>query len=352
MKKKIKIGIIVCGRDTEQYHNIISTKNDRSKFKIHVVCDKKKNNLNKFVKLFNCKGYYDYKKMISENSLDIVFVLTPSGSHYQIVKFLLKNKINVLCEKPLTLLLNQTLELEKLAKKNKVILSVAFQNRLNPAVVFLKKCLDEKKLGKIVKASISLLWCRYQNYYEDDWHGSWKMDGGVINQQAIHYIDILRWLFGPVNEVFCYMGNRINRLEAEDTAVATLKFNNGSFGTIEATTAARPVDIHASLSVVGSKGTIVLSGLALNKISRIIGFKNPNKIIKKNSEYIKNGYGKSHYKLINQIIKDVQKNKSSSIIGAGESYKTSALIHAMYSSYEKNKPIKLNSNSTSKRLGK
>ena len=69
--------------------------------------------------------------------------------------------------------------------------------------------------------------------------------------------------------------------------------------------------------------------------------KNPNKIIKKNSEYIKNGYGKSHYKLINQIIKDVQKNKSSSIIGAGESYKTSALIHAMYSSYEKNKPIKL-----------
>ena len=90
----------------------------------------------------------------------------------------------------------------------------------------------------------------------------------------------------------------------------------------------------------------------MNKISRIIGFKNPNKIIKKNSEYIKNGYGKSHYKLINQIIKDVQKNKSSSIIGAGESYKTSALIHAMYSSYEKNKPIKLNSNSTSKRLGK
>jgi predicted dehydrogenase len=352
MKKKIKIGIIGCGRVTEHYHNIISTKIDRSKFKIHVVCDKKKNNLNKFVKLFNCKGYYDYKKMISENSLDIVFVLTPSGSHYQIVKFLLKNKINVLCEKPLTLLLNQTLELEKLAKKNKVILSVAFQNRLNPAVVFLKKCLDEKKLGKIVKASISLLWCRYQNYYEDDWHGSWKMDGGVINQQAIHYIDILRWLFGPVNEVFCYMGNRINRLEAEDTAVATLKFNNGSFGTIEATTAARPVDIHASLSVVGSKGTIVLSGLALNKISRIIGFKNPNKIIKKNSEYIKNGYGKSHYKLINQIIKDVQKNKSSSIIGAGESYKTSALIHAMYSSYEKNKPIKLNSNSTSKRLGK
>ena len=65
----------------------------------------------------------------------------------------------------------------------------------------------------MVKASVSLLWCRYQNYYNDDWHGTWKMDGGVINQQAIHYIDILRWLFGPIEEVFCYMSNRINKLK-------------------------------------------------------------------------------------------------------------------------------------------
>ena len=60
--KKIKIGIIGCGRVAEHYHNILSTKIDQSKFKIHGVCDKKKNNLNKFIKLFSCKGYYDYKK--------------------------------------------------------------------------------------------------------------------------------------------------------------------------------------------------------------------------------------------------------------------------------------------------
>ena len=109
------------------------------------------------------------------------------------------------------------------------------------------------------------------------------MDGGVINQQAIHYIDILRWLFGPVDEIFSYMDNRINKLEAEDTAVASIKFKNGVLGTIEATTAARPIDIHASLSLVGSKGTMVLGGLALNKITRIIGLKNSSHIIKKNS---------------------------------------------------------------------
>jgi len=352
MKRKINIGIIGCGRVAEHYHKILSTKVNKKLYIISAVCDVKKKNLKKFKNIFNCKGYLNYQLMVKENHFDLIFILTPSGNHYQIVKNLLKKKINILCEKPLTLLTKETDELNKLAKKNKVMLCVAFQNRLNPAVVYLKKCIDKKRFGKIVKASVSLLWCRYQNYYNDDWHGTWKMDGGVINQQAIHYIDILRWLFGPVKEVFCYMGNRINKLEAEDTAVATLKFNNDSLGTIEATTAARPVDIHASLSVVGSKGTIVLSGLALNKINRIIGLKNSKKIMNKYSENIENGYGKSHYRLINKIIKNIMNNKISSPIGANESYKTTELIHAMYSSHEQNKPIVINKKIVSKKLGR
>jgi predicted dehydrogenase len=178
------------------------------------------------------------------------------------------------------------------------------------------------------------------------------MDGGVINQQAIHYIDILRWLFGPVKEVFCYMDNRINRLEAEDTAVASLKFKNGALGTIEATTAARPMDIHASLSLVGSKGTIVLGGLALNKITRIIGLNNSSNLIKKYSQNIKNGYGISHFSLINKILKNLSKNIITPPVDAAESYKTTQLIHAMYSSHELNKPIIISDKVKSKKLGK
>ena len=178
------------------------------------------------------------------------------------------------------------------------------------------------------------------------------MDGGVINQQAIHYIDILRWLFGPVDEIFSYMDNRINKLEAEDTAVASIKFKNGVLGTIEATTAARPIDIHASLSLVGSKGTMVLGGLALNKITRIIGLKNSSYIIKKNSQNIKNGYGKSHLTLIISIIKNLRNNIIKAPISANESYKTTQLIHAMYSSHESKKPIKIKNNVRSKKLGR
>ena len=79
--------------------------------------------------------------------------------------------------------------------------TVVFQNRFNKSVRYLKSLIDKNKIGKIVTVSLSLLWCRYQNYYNDKWHGTWLNDGGVINQQAIHHIDVIRYLFGPIKSV-------------------------------------------------------------------------------------------------------------------------------------------------------
>ena len=80
------------------------------------------------------------------------------------------------------------------------------------------------------------------------------------NQQAIHHIDVMNWLIGPVSEVCSVSANQLNKLEAEDTLVGLIKFDNGALA-IEATTAARPIDYEASLSVVGEKGYAVIGGL-------------------------------------------------------------------------------------------
>ena len=92
--------------------------------------------------------------------------------------------------------------LDKIANNNKVICSVVFQNRFNNSIRFLKELIE--KIGKIVSVSLSLLWCRYQNYYNDGWHGTWINDGGVINQQAIHHLDVIRYLFGPIKKFVHY----------------------------------------------------------------------------------------------------------------------------------------------------
>ena len=156
--------------------------------------------------------------------------MTSSGSHFEIAKFLLKKKINVLCEKPLTMTPEKTLFLDKLSKKNHVMCGVVFQNRFNKSIQFLKELVEKKKFGKIVSVSIKLLW--YQNYYNDEWHGKWKDDGGVINQQAIHHVDVMRWLFGPIKSVCAVSSNRLNKLQAEDTMHVLVKFLSGFNGTI------------------------------------------------------------------------------------------------------------------------
>ena len=107
----------------------------------------------------------------------------------------------------------------------------------------------------------------------------------------------------------------MNKLEAEDTAVACFKLKNGGLGTIEATTAARPKDIEASLSLVGSKGSIVIGGIALNKILKVELIKKLKlNMLKKFSERVKNGYGKSHRIILEKTINNLQNNNITPIV--------------------------------------
>lgn len=354
MKKKIKIGVIGLGRVFSHYYNLFS-KNLIKNAKIVSLCDQNLIAGKFYKKFFLVDCFKDYKNPEFYKNLDLVLILTPSGSHFKICEFFLKKKIHVLCEKPLTMLPEKSLELYKLAKKNKVICGVVFQNRFNPSIQLVKKYVEQNEFGKLVNVSISLLWCRYQNYYNDGWHGKWKNDGGVLNQQLIHHLDIMRWIFGPIKKVNCITTKRLNKLQAEDTAAATVKFNNGSLGIIEATTAARPVDLHASLSIVGEKGTAVISGLAMNEIKIWKFIKQSKKkeleIIKKNSEYVSTGYGVSHIRYLNKTFSDLINNKMIPPVDAYEAYLTSNFVHGLYKSSEKQKWIDLSTNPISKYLG-
>ena len=198
-------------------------------------------------------------------------------------------------------------------------------------------------------------WCRKQEYYNDEWHGKWFIDGGVINQQAIHHIDALNWIVGPVQKVCSLSANQLNKLEAEDTLVAALKFANGGLGTIEATTAARPEDFEASISIIGEKGIAEIGGVALNEIKKwkfVEEEKADRDVISKFSQNVPTGMGLSHLTLLKEVLKTLINKKNEPIISAEESLNTTKLIHALYKSDEEKKWIDLRENPVSSRLGK
>jgi len=354
IQKKINIAFVGCGRVANHYKNLMNS-NNLEETKVVGVCDTDLEKAKKFSNKFSENFFDNIDEMLNYKNIDLAIICTPSGMHYSHASILINKGINVLVEKPLTLTVHQSEKLEIMAKEKKVLLNVAFQNRFNPAIQILKKTFLKERFGKIVTSSIRLRWCRYQEYYNDAWHGRWKSDGGVINQQAIHHIDAFNWILGPVEKVCSISAKRLNNLEAEDTMVAILKLESGALATIEATTAARPEDFEASISIVGEKGLVEVGGIALNHIKKwkfIDKIDSDKDVIKKYSQDVPTGYGLSHITLLKKIIDVLLKNEKKNIISAKETILSTKLIHALYKSDETKKWVALNEEPISQRLGK
>jgi len=352
--KIINIGVVGCGRVAQHYKKIFDSQ-IISDYKFVGFCDLLKDKADFFASHYHTESFTCFEQMLRDTSPDLVFILSPSGEHYHHTKTAFDHNCHVLCEKPITMLPDEAKELEEIAFNKKLMYGVAFQNRLNPSIIALKNAVESGRFGKIITSTIRVRWCRYQDYYEDGWHGTWLHDGGVINQQAIHHVDAINWIFGPIDMVNATITRRLNKLEAEDTLVAILKFENGALGTIEATTAARPEDFEASLSVVGENGMVEIGGIALNQITTW-KFINPipedEEVPLKFSQDVPNGYGMSHAQLINKTLEALINKKFIPPVTSKDAALTTKIIHSLYKSDETKSWVKIRDGEISQRLGK
>jgi len=342
--ENIRVGMLGCGRVAQHYRLMLLEKDPVPEFAIVACCDVKAHQAEKMASEFDCSAYTDCKEMLDRENIDVVLILTPSGCHYENAMMVLNKGVSVLIEKPITLRPDHARELQKLAEEKSLVCASVFQNRYNPAVQALKAAFDEGRFKKIITAGFRLRWCRYQDYYEDEWHGRWAMDGGVISQQAIHHLDALRWICGPIIAVVASKANRVNSLEAEDTLTGLVRFENGALGTIEATTAARPRDFEASLSVVGEGGSVQIGGIALNEIVdwEFVEPQPQDKFAYSNfSEEVPSGYGLSHSRLLRDFAQAMRSGDSFVPITVSEAIPTIELVHALYASVESGKWVYL-----------
>ena len=207
-----------------------------------------------------CRAYTRLEDLLADENIDVVTICTPSGAHMEPAVAAAKAGKHVVVEKPLEITLRRCDRIIEACRKNKVVLSTIFPSRFHTSSVDLKKAIDQKRFGKLTMGDAYVKWFRTQEYYDSGaWRGTWKLDGGgALMNQAIHSVDLLTWLMGPVVEIRAQTATLAHRrIEVEDTAVATLQFKSGALGVIEATTAAWPgylkrIEIH------GSEGSAVL----------------------------------------------------------------------------------------------
>jgi predicted dehydrogenase len=205
------------------------------------------------------QAYDDVERFLQHRPMDMVAIGSPSGLHGEQGIAAARHQLHVLVEKPLEVTTARADELIAAADAAGVTLGVFFQDRLRPAVRDMKRIVERGLLGSPVMISGRVKWYRPPEYYSGSrWRGTPALDGGgALINQAIHTLDLMLHLFGPVTRVYGAAATRLHRIEVEDTLAAVLEFESGALGTIEAGTSIYP-GYERRLEMTGSEGTLVL----------------------------------------------------------------------------------------------
>ena len=207
-----------------------------------------------------CTPYTDLDAFLADPDLDIVTIGTPSGAHMEPAVAAARAGKHVIVEKPLEITLKRCDKIIDECEKAGVVLSTIFPSRFHDSSIKLQKAVASGRFGRLTLGDAIVKWYRSQEYYDSGaWRGTWELDGGgALMNQAIHSVDLLTWLMGPVAEIRAETALLAHqRIEVEDVALAILKFANGARGTIQASTAVYP-GLLKRIEVHGTEGTAVL----------------------------------------------------------------------------------------------
>ena len=260
----INFAIVGCGRIAQRHAEHISKRG-----KLIAVCDVVAEKANAMAESYGAIAYTDYAEMLkNETTIDVVAVCSPNGLHSIHSIEALKAGYHVLCEKPMGLTVQECGDMIQAAERSNKRLFAIKQNRYNPPVAAVKEVIDSGKLGKVMSIQLSCFWNRNTDYYANSWKGTKDLDGGTLFTQFSHFVDLLYWLIGDVDEVAAMMGNFAHQgiIEFEDTGVVILKFTNGAIGTINYTVNSFQKNMEGSLTIFGEKGTVKIGGQYLNEL--------------------------------------------------------------------------------------
>ncbi len=339
----LKFALVGCGRIAKRHSELLGLGQIQGA-KLVAVCDIVEDRSKKLANQFSITYYTDMHLMMQKENIDVVVVLTESGYHAKNVIELAQYGKHIVVEKPMALTLDDADAMIQACDKAGCKLFVVKQNRFNVPVVKLREALEQGRFGKLVLGTVRVRWCRPQDYYDQaPWRGTWAMDGGVLTNQASHHVDMLEWMMGDVESVFARGATALANIEAEDTAVVTLKFRNGALGVIEATTATRPNDLEGSISVLGEGGTVEIAGFAVNKMktwSFVDAKPGDEDVMEKYSVNPPNVYGFGHQAYYEYVV-DCISNNGPHLVDGHVGRRSLELINAIYESIETGKEVYL-----------
>ncbi len=318
----LNFAIIGCGRISKNHIDALINNSDNCN--LISVCDIMNEKAFQVKKQYednltsaDVKVYTDYIQMLENEDINVVSICTESGYHAKHAIDCLNHGKHVLIEKPMALSLEDADKIIELGKEKNLKVGVCHQNRFNPPIQKLRRAVEEGRFGKIINGTARILWTRDQNYYaQAPWRGTKALDGGTLMNQCIHNIDLLQWLMGSeVERVACERGTFLRNIEMEDFGAILIRFKNGSIGIVEGSACVYPKNLEETLSIFGEKGTVVIGGLAVNKIQTWQFADERDYDEEDGSTEVESVYGKGHTPLYRDFVDAIKDNRVPYISG-------------------------------------
>lgn len=327
--KAMRVGIAGCG---SIFHTHADALAHLPGITLAAVCDILPERAKRAADEYGCAAYTDFRSMIDTAELDAVHICTPHYLHPPMTVYALEHGLDVVCEKPMAIRLKDAKAMAETARNTGRRLCIIFQNRYNPGSVLVRRALEDGTLGAVRGARCEVCWHRDEAYYKSgDWRGRWDTEGGgVVINQAVHTLDLMRWLVGDeVTGISARLSRRPgSAIEVEDTAEGALAFRNGATGLFyltnnyccDARTLVELVCENGVARIDGAVGAVTLNdGRVLTGAGEDPAAASPGG---------KDAWGRSHCRQIAGFYED--ESGKSAAAGCAEALKTQELICGIY----------------------
>ncbi|MEY3774751.1 MAG: 1,5-anhydro-D-fructose reductase [Verrucomicrobiota bacterium] len=291
----------------------------------------------------------DLEALVRRPDVQVVCITTPSGAHLEPALAAIRAGKHVVVEKPLEITVGRTDALLQAAAQAGVVVAPIFQSRFGAGAQRVKAAITSGRLGRRVLASAYVKWHRSADYYSaQPWKGSLTLDGGgAVMNQAIHGLDLLQWFAGMPTEIFARKTRRVHTgIEAEDTAVAALRYADGTLGTIEASTALWP-GWSRRIELCGEHGSLVLEDDRITRWEFREKQTGDDAVLTGSTNALGSGASapnaishEGHLRQIQNLVDHLRTGSPLAIDGA-EARKAVALVCALYESAGHGRPVTL-----------
>jgi predicted dehydrogenase len=323
MDRKIRFAVVGCGHIGLRHAEMIHLKPETD--------------LN--IEKYKARYFEDLDALLdSDLEIDVINIATPNGLHAEMSLKILKSGRHVVVEKPLALTKSDAEKVIYTALHHGKQVFGVMQNRYSPPSVWIKNLISEGRLGRINMVQINCYWNRDSRYYTaGNWHGNKDLDGGTLFTQFSHFIDVMYWLFGDIENIQSRMVdfNHKESTDFEDSGIVSFDFTNGGMGVINFSTSCWDKNFESSLTILGENGTIKIGGQYMNEVEYchvkdydmpVLPPSNPP-----NDYGAYKGSAANHTFVIQNVI-DVIKNQAAITTNALEGLKVVEMIERIYKS--------------------